>query len=79
MEVKELTDKLIQQEFGEMAKGKEVELKGIVPGHKSLTKAERKRLMKKAIGGFKRAGLTDDDFKELLPDESEKINTVGRE
>jgi len=54
-----------------MAEEKELELKGIVPEHKWLTKAERKRLMKKAIGGFKRAGLTDDDFKELLPYEKE--------
>ena len=61
----------VRWEVFPMAKEKELELKGIVPWHKSLTKAERKRLMKKAIGGFKRAGLTYDDFKELLPDESE--------
>ena len=54
-----------------MAEEKELELKGIVPEHKWLTKSERKRLMKKAIGGFKRAGLTDDDFKELLLYEKE--------
>jgi len=57
----------------------EFELKGIVPKHKPLTKAERKRLWKKATGSFKRAGIPEEWFKEFFHEEQEEGSTYQRE
>jgi len=49
----------------------EIELKGIVPGHRLLTDIERKRLWKKATGSFKRAGIPEEWFKEFFHEEQD--------
>lgn len=57
----------------------EIELKGIVPGHRPLTNTERKRLWKKATGSFKRAGIPEEWFKEFFHEEQESNLAYQRE
>ncbi len=56
-----------------------IELKGIVPGHKALTKAERERLWKKATGSFKRAGIPEEWFKDFFHEEQKQSGAYRRE
>ena len=45
------------------------ELRGIVPRHKPLTNAERKRIFEKVKGSFKRAGIPREWFKDFFHEE----------